>query len=129
MALAVIEENYHYEAINFFVFDRLPRGKKISFTDYAQTVQTVKKIFAEHKLTLSDYLHYHDKTLYFMPENDDTHVILLIKPHSLFFGSFKKERMENGMIRVTPSYTRNKKLLLNSVSAIKHAVEDCFIVK
>ena len=62
-----------------------------------------------------------------MPENDDTHVILLIKPHSLFFGLSKKERMENGMTRVTPNYTRNKKLLLNSVSAIKHAVEDCFI--
>lgn len=129
IALTVIEENYHYEVITFFILDKLPRGKKLSYTDYSQIVQTVKGIFAEHNLTIKEYLHYHDKTFYFMPENDEAHCILMINPHSLFFALSKKENMQDGATKIIPRFTRKKILPTNSASEIKRAVEACFITE
>ena len=129
LALATIEENYQYEVIDLFIFNRLPRGKKLRYQDYADIVQAVKQVCQNNNLTFNSYLHYHDKTFYFMPENDETFCLIMIKPHSLFFALSQKEHMEDGATKVIPGYTRRKILMGNGVSTIKKAVEDCFVAE
>lgn len=129
LAYNAIEEYCQNEAIHFFIFDKLPRGKKLKYQYYTQIVETVKQIFANQNLFFADIIHYYNKNFCFLAENNKTRCILMIKRYSLFFGYSQKEPLEDGTVKMTPRYTRKKKMLFDDVAVIKREVESCFIVE
>ncbi|MDE5592445.1 MAG: hypothetical protein K2I75_00770, partial [Clostridiales bacterium] len=129
LAYNEIEEGYDYGLINFSVFNKLPRGKKLTYSDYMQTVDTIGQIFINNNLTPLGHIHYHNNRFYFAAENDKTQCILSIKNYSLFFYCSQKEVIENGIIRMKPRYMRQKKLTNDDLDTLKREVESCFVAE
>lgn len=129
LAFNAIEEYYNYEVISFFVFDKLPRGKKLNYRDYVQIVEAVGEVFSKRNLVFNDFIHYHDNTFCFLADSREEQCILTIKRRSLFFGYCQKEYSDDGTIRMIPRYSKNKALLSWNPQTIRNAVQSCFVVK
>lgn len=121
-----MEEFYNCDVTNFYVFNKLPRGNKLTYQNYTQTVEAVNRVFAKYDLFCADSFHYSDKSFGFLAENDTAWCLLTVKRHSLFFGYSVKERTDDGLTRIM-KYTRTKRMLLCDPSVIAREVEDCFV--
>ena len=127
LALGVSEEGYNYEVAAFFLFDRLPIGKKLDYKTYAQIDEAIRQILSDNNFACDNFIHYRDKTFTFWGDNSDMQCLLMIKRQDLVCYFLKKELLENGTTKVKPVSTIKKKVLLRNMSALKSAVQDCFI--
>lgn len=126
LACNVIDEYNRGDTIRFFLLNRLSCGKKLHYRDYAQTVDVIRHVFADHHLACGDGICYHDKTFVFLADNNEIECLLLIKSHSLFFSYSQKEQIDERTTRIMPCYTRRKKIPAGDADTIKRAVENCF---
>lgn len=129
LAFNAIEEYYNYEVIAFFIFDKLPHGKKLSYRDYTEIVEAVGEVFSKQNLVFHEYIHYHDKAFWFLADGREAQCILTVKRRSLFFGYCQKEYSDDGTIRMIPRYSKNKALLSWNPQTIRNTVQSCFIAK
>lgn len=127
LAYNFIEEYCHGDAIDLFLFRKLPCGKKLTYAYYTQVVQTVKETFAERGFSCNgDRFYNFDHTFYFFGDQKERQCLLSLKGSSLFFSCMRKEPIDGCMTRMVPLYTRKKRILSGDPTAVRRAVQGCF---
>lgn len=134
LTLSTVQEGYDWFSYNFFIFEKMPHGNKLSYRDYSQTVETVKRIFAEHGLSFKRKdgtltlvaQYYNNKQFSFLAEGENTQCLLTIKRNYMFFGYSRKEVLDKGMARIKPLCAREKKMRFTDPAVIERELKSCF---
>lgn len=129
LAYNCLIEGCDYWVINFFIFRHLPCGKKLTYPEYTQFVDTINQIFTSNNLTFIGYIHYHNNMFSFEAENKEEKCDLYIGKKLLIFHRLQKETMESNIISVKHRYTRQNKPSTIDLTNITREVENCFVAK
>ena len=129
LAYNLYEKQYNYDVIAFFIFKRMPLGKKLTYEEDAKLNGAVKEILAKHELNYDNFVHYVDRKYMMWGENAETQILLILHKKSMEFYCSKKEPYENGLTRVVPHYSCKKRINLSDLSAVQQALEDCLNVE
>lgn len=127
LALNVTEESYGCDVTSLFIFRKMPFGRKVTYSDYAQTEEIVKQAFFDHDLRCSGFVHYCDRKFIFLGDSTETQCLVILKRHKMEFYCSSKETFGDGATRVIPRYSREEKISLSDISAIKQALRNCFV--
>lgn len=126
-AFGVIEEGCHNEQAEVFLFDKMPCGDRLTYAQYKEIDETVKRVFDEHGLVCGRSIHYIDKKFMYIAENGAAQCLLILKPKQMEFYDMEKIPAENGMQKIMPRYMRKQKIGFRDLSRLKNALEQCFV--
>ena len=108
----VIEEYYNCDFIVFFIFNKMPMGKKLEFQEYVRIDGTVRLVLSEHDFAYDNYLHYFGNSFRFIADNDTKEYLLTVTKRSLVIHCLKKEPIGDRMTKMIPQYTKKEKIKL-----------------
>lgn len=126
LACNMIERYPGYDAIEYFLFRKVPSGRKISYREYVQIVGAVRRVFAAHGFSWGESACYFDDEFFFLGNGPSKDCFLNIKRHSLFFSVSTKEPLREGMVRVVSVYKKKVKILLRDAATVERMTESCF---
>ena len=130
LALNVIEEYYQIDTIVLYLFNKLPKGNKLTYIDYTEMVDNVKHVLANHQLSICEQsIYYNAKAYLFLAESPKNSCLISIKRKRLTFYYSKKEQLGNDTTRICPLYTRKRALHLCDSMTVRQALENCFIAE
>ncbi len=125
LTCGVTEISYGCDRTEVGIYKKLPLGKKVAFSDYAEITDRVKRIFAERGISVSGNLFYFWKGYFFFFRGQDKTYMLSIVRKRFVFAYSATERRSDGAETARPVFRREKRLRRCDADEIAGESENC----
>lgn len=118
---------YRTNTINIFIFNRMPRGKKITYTEYCQLNDIINEFASKHSLSYDDTIIYYDNTFFYELYNDTRELMLLIKNDTVSYNLFPIERDGSTVItHLAAEYHGEKYINRKNMTSVYSVLQEIF---
>lgn len=123
VTFGVLSEGFDQEAMEIFLFEKMPRGEKLTFDQYEQADQTLRDVFEEYDLRCDRFLRYVNKEFFYLLCNGRTLCMLTVREKSLRLDLSKIASSETGMRQTVPDSRIKRKVGYSDLPQVQAILE------